>query len=52
MDLEHIVGRERDGSIAWQITVEEPMCDELGPIGVPGVLRPATSSGQVVMIED
>lgn len=51
MDLERIVGRNPDGSVGWQVTVEEPMADELPPIGVPGGVVITTSSGHVLMLD-
>lgn len=50
-DLEHILARNPDGSVAWQITVDEPMADELPPIGVPGGVVITTSSGHVLMLD-
>lgn len=50
-DLEQIVARDHDGSVAWRITVDEPMCVELPPIGVPGGVVITTSSGHVLMID-
>jgi hypothetical protein len=51
MDLEQIVARNDDGSVAWRITVDDPMADELPPIGVPTGVVLTTSSGHVLMID-
>jgi outer membrane protein assembly factor BamB len=50
-DLDQIVARNPDGSVAWRITIDEPMSDALPPIGVPGGLVLATSSGHLLMLE-
>lgn len=51
LDLERIVARNQDGSVAWQITVDQPMADELPPIAVPGGVVITTSSGHVLMLD-
>lgn len=51
LDLEHILARNPDGSVAWQITVDTPMGDELPPIAVPGGVVITPSSGHVLMLD-
>ncbi|PPK92367.1 hypothetical protein CLV92_115113 [Kineococcus xinjiangensis] len=48
--LEEIVARGQDGSIAWKVLVDEPMIDELPPVGVPGGVVLTTSSGHVLKL--
>jgi hypothetical protein len=50
-ELEQIVARNQDGSVAWRITMDEGMCENLPPIGVPGGLVLATASGHLLMLE-
>ncbi|WP_146099462.1 hypothetical protein [Kineococcus xinjiangensis] len=51
LDLERIVARDERGSVAWSITVDEPMVDELPPVGVPGGVLVTTSSGHLVLLD-
>ncbi len=51
LGLEQIVARDQHGSVAWRITIDEPMTDELPPIEVPDGLLISTSSGHVLVLD-
>jgi hypothetical protein len=50
-DLKQSVARDKSGAVAFEIRVDEPWFDPIGPMAVPGGLALVTSSGHLVVMD-